>query len=174
MGDRVDTLAGPPSFLIACVVQRAMVCKAERHNPLVANLKGHRAGLGEAEVVGLARAASADEACFGGHHTQVVSVPEAPRPVDQGYDRSFRDARLQRGQGRGGFGQLGQATLRQGFEDVGIVLTTVGDELGVCASKSSHRVLVSPPKGGKGSGGLDALQLGPERRAEGFRLMVSG
>lgn len=96
MGEGINSLAGPPTLLVARIVQCTMMGHAEWHRPFVADLKGHRTGLGEAQVMGLAGAASADEASLCRHHAQVVAVTNAPRPVDQSYDRSLSCPRFLR------------------------------------------------------------------------------
>ena len=52
---------GPPRHFVAVTVQLIMVLAAERHGEFVADLAAERPGLGKFQVMGVARAALADE-----------------------------------------------------------------------------------------------------------------
>ncbi len=76
MGDRVNLAFFPPLFLVAHGVKRPVVSGTKWHCPLVTHLAAHGPRLGVADVMGMARRASADQTGLGGHIAQVVLVPD--------------------------------------------------------------------------------------------------
>ena len=60
-----------------------MMRGAEGHNPLVADLAAEGPGLGKAQVMGMARAAAADETGLPGHIAQMLFVSNAPWGADR-------------------------------------------------------------------------------------------
>ncbi len=77
-GKRVHLPVDPPGSFIAMVVQLAMVQVAERHGELVADFAAQGIGLGEGQMMGMARQAATDQAGLVGHEFQVVQVAQPP------------------------------------------------------------------------------------------------
>jgi hypothetical protein len=69
----------PPLAFVADTVQLAMMGAAKRHRELIADFAPQCSGLREAEMVGIARLAAADETWLGGDKVQVVLVSKPPR-----------------------------------------------------------------------------------------------
>src|SRR5260370_40191488 len=59
--DRIDSPSLPPGDFVPDCVEVAAVNSAQGYGELVADLKPHRAGLGELEMVGIGGASAADQ-----------------------------------------------------------------------------------------------------------------
>jgi hypothetical protein len=81
--ERVDAGFLPPGCFIAHAVHQPMVDSAERDSELVARLAAERAGLGEAEMMGIRRLAAANQAGPLGDITQVRLIAKASRLGDR-------------------------------------------------------------------------------------------
>ena len=77
-GKRVHLPVDPPASFIAVVVQLAMMQVAERYGELVADFTAQGIGLGECQMMGVARQAATDQAGLDGHEFQVVRVAQPP------------------------------------------------------------------------------------------------
>ena len=75
----VDAEMAPPGRFIAAAVHFAMMAAAQRHGKLVADPAPERARLHEAQVVGIRRAAAADQARQFGQRSDVIAIAQAPR-----------------------------------------------------------------------------------------------
>ena len=69
----------PPRFLVAEVVERAVVDGAERYRPLIAYLAAEGPWLGEADVMGLAGVGTAYHAVPRGDELEVFRVANPSR-----------------------------------------------------------------------------------------------
>ena len=68
---RIEVESIPPGHLISRLVQLPVMTTAKRDRKLVAHLDAERARLGEAEMVGIAGVAPADDAGLGCNKTKV-------------------------------------------------------------------------------------------------------
>ena len=68
----------PPCRFITVTMQFAMVASAERDGELVTDLAAERAALCEAEVMGVGRLPSADQAGLLRDVTEVIAIADAP------------------------------------------------------------------------------------------------
>jgi hypothetical protein len=75
----IDSGPLPPCHFIAVTMDLAMVSAAERDGELVADLATERPALCEAEVVGVGRLPSADQAGLLRDVTEVIAVADTPR-----------------------------------------------------------------------------------------------
>ena len=71
----VDIQVFPPRCFIAGLMQLTMMAAAQGHGELVADFKAQGPGLGKAQMMRIARLASANEAGLGGDVSQMGLVP---------------------------------------------------------------------------------------------------
>src|SRR4051794_31579280 len=71
---RIEIACDPPGFLVAAVVQLAMMRAAQRDGELVADLTTESSGLSEAEVMGVARLPPAHQAGLCGDIRQMIRI----------------------------------------------------------------------------------------------------
>ncbi len=83
MSDRIDAPILPPSLFVADPVECAVMGGAEGHHPLVAHLAAQGTRLGKTQVMGMARAAGADETGLLSYIAKVISVSNAPWGADR-------------------------------------------------------------------------------------------
>ena len=69
----------PPGTFVANAVDGAMMAAAERHRELIADLTAERPRLHEAQMMGVAGRAAADQAGLRSHEPQVLLVAVAAR-----------------------------------------------------------------------------------------------
>ena len=76
---RIELEFLPPSSFITVTVELAMMSPAERDRELVADLAAERMVLRKAQVMGVARLTSADDASLLGHKPHMVPIANTPR-----------------------------------------------------------------------------------------------
>ena len=81
--DRIDAALLPTCLFIANRMQRPMVRRANRDGPFIAHLPPDRAGLGEPQMMRLARRAPADKARLECHKSQMLFVANPERRADR-------------------------------------------------------------------------------------------
>ena len=87
---RIESEFPPPSGFITMTMELAMMCPAERHRELVADLAPERTRLREAQMVGIRRAPAANQTWLLDHVTHVLPVTNAAlfRKRQYGLNRS--------------------------------------------------------------------------------------
>ena len=77
--ERTKILLLPPNLLVAEVMKGAVVDGTERYRPLIAHLAAEGPWLGEAEVMGLAGVATANQAVPRGDELEVFRISDPSR-----------------------------------------------------------------------------------------------
>ena len=78
-GGWIDTSLVPPHRFVAAAMNLPMVSATERDRELVADLAAERMVLRKAQVMGVARLTSADDASLLGHKPHMVPIANTPR-----------------------------------------------------------------------------------------------
>jgi hypothetical protein len=76
---RIDSRPVPPRRFIAMTMKLAVMAAAERHGELVADLAGKRPALSKAQVMGVGRFTTADQARLLRHKAHMLAIAYAPR-----------------------------------------------------------------------------------------------
>lgn len=74
-----DLHIGPPRHLVALTMQIVVMVATQGHSELVADLATERVGLGELQMVGVARRSLADQARLFGYKSQMRFVASLDR-----------------------------------------------------------------------------------------------
>ena len=118
-----NAVAGPPRALVPGVVQGIVVPIAQRHGELVRHLETERARLREANMMGLGRPATADQARFIGDEGEVGLVAHALFLGEGQLTRHLRGAgrkNVQRFAGALGAGFLSENHLTRSSSAIGL------------------------------------------------------